>query len=116
MDELKEYSKSRHTARRKYSRLVWALTCLVEAGVMKPSEAAIRRVRVDALYARLMKERRKTRPKEVRAAGRPGDPERASGLCRKPGCELPAVNGYCSVEHAPLAHILHKVPVTAGGE
>jgi hypothetical protein len=101
VDELNGYSRRRIAIHRQHRRLLAALDCLIEAKIIPKSEYKSRKKRIAAELERAQAKLKASRPKSAPSVGRP--PNQIIVKCRKPGCDKPAVNGYCSAEHAPLA-------------
>lgn len=110
MDEkLKEYERIRVNVRRKNERLLKSLRQLNEAGIIESEELERFRRKVAEFFEAAKARRLAQRPVEHR---KPGPAPRLPSLkCRRPGCDKPAKNGYCSREHAPLGNWGERGPV-----
>lgn len=110
MSEMRDYSRQRKRSYAQYRKLLIALKSLFESDILEDSEYETTRKRIDEHYHEVKKQRIANRPPPVRQRGRP---LKAQTSCRKPGCGKPAVNGYCSIDHAPLGNLWLKL---AGGK
>lgn len=81
--------------------MVLALNLLLSTDIIKNVEHAKRMKLVEEFYSRAKAERKSSKPKTVRPKGRP-QASAVQTFCRRDGCNLPASNGYCCREHAPL--------------